>query len=58
MCWTDFYSGDKELMQLLFFDAKITHAIYNTTWTPTSKFEYATLKEYCLLVVSSFTSIF
>lgn len=42
----DFYSGDKELMQLLFFDAKITHAIYNKTWTPTSKFEYVTFNEY------------
>lgn len=31
--------GDKELMQLLFFDAKITHALYNKTWIPTSEFE-------------------
>ncbi|XP_050525107.1 voltage-dependent calcium channel subunit alpha-2/delta-3 isoform X2 [Daktulosphaira vitifoliae] len=27
---------DKELMQLLFFDAKITHALYNSTWNSTA----------------------
>ncbi|XP_050425404.1 voltage-dependent calcium channel subunit alpha-2/delta-3 isoform X2 [Adelges cooleyi] len=35
---------DKELMQLLFFDAKITHALYNSTWVPTSTYE----KDYAL----------
>lgn len=34
-----YFIGDKELMQLLFFDAKITHALYNSTWIPTSEFE-------------------
>lgn len=33
------FLGDKELMQLLFFDAKITHKLYNKTWNPTSESE-------------------
>ncbi|XP_016664622.1 voltage-dependent calcium channel subunit alpha-2/delta-3 [Acyrthosiphon pisum] len=41
----EFYC-DKELMQLLFFDAKITHALYNSTWNPTSEFEKRYVNQY------------
>ncbi|CAI6360628.1 unnamed protein product [Macrosiphum euphorbiae] len=41
----EFYC-DKELMQLLFFDAKITHAFYNSTWNPTSEFEKRYVNQY------------
>lgn len=33
-------------MQLLFFDAKITHALYNSTWNPTSEFEKHYVNQY------------